>query len=293
MAVASAQPGIRRVEQIMGMPIVVDCRDSWADGEVLDELFGWFRTVDRTFSTYKPESEISRIAAGDLAVEHASDDVRAVLARCDRLRDETDGYFDARAGGQLDPSGLVKGWSVERGARTLAEAGLRNYAINAGGDVRVSGGAYPEPVWRVGIQHPRLRDRLAAVVECSDLAVATSGAYARGEHVLDPHSGRAPTGILSVTITGPDLAVADAYATAAFAMGADRAPEWTARLPRGYEALTILADDTVLRTGGFRAPAATTARSLASRRRPDRSRSRAARGTRRRGSDRDRTPARS
>jgi thiamine biosynthesis lipoprotein len=251
MAVALAQPVIRRVEQIMGMPIVVDCRDSWADDVVLDRLFDWFRSVDQTFSTYKPESEVSRIAAGELAVEECSDDVRAVLAWCERLRDETDGYFDARAGGQLDPSGLVKGWSVERGARILADAELRNYAINAGGDVRLSGGAYPDPVWRVGIQHPHLRDRQAAVVECSDLAVATSGAYARGDHVIDPHTGRAPTGILSVTITGPDLALADAYATAAFAMGPDRAPQWTALLPRGYEALTILADDTVLRTGGF------------------------------------------
>jgi thiamine biosynthesis lipoprotein len=56
--------------------------------------------------------------------------------------------------------------------------------------------------------------------------------------------------VLSVTITGPDLATADAYATAAFAMGA-RAPEWTASLPSGYEAMTILADDRVLSTPGF------------------------------------------
>jgi FAD:protein FMN transferase len=68
--------------------------------------------------------------------------------------------------------------------------------------------------------------------------------------VLDPHSGAAPTGILSVTITGPDLATADAYATAAFAMGGRRATNWTARL-RGYEAMTILDDGRVLSTPGF------------------------------------------
>src|SRR5262249_54215153 len=77
----------------------------------------------------------------------------------------------------------------------------------------------PEPRWRVGIQHPHVRDKIAAVVEGNDVGVATSGAYARGEHVVDPHTGRPPTGVLSVTIVGPELATADAYATAAFALG--------------------------------------------------------------------------
>ena len=152
-------------------------------------------------------------------------------------------------GGQLDPSGLVKGWAVDRGADILAAAGLRNFAINAGGDIRLAGGALPEREWRVGIEHPLEHDRVAAVVAIRDAALATSATYARGEHVFDPHTGRPPTGVLSVTITGPDLATADAYATAAFAMGA-AGPAWTARL-RGYEALTILADRRVLSTAGF------------------------------------------
>jgi thiamine biosynthesis lipoprotein len=107
----------------------------------------------------------------------------------------------------------------------------------------------PEPLWRVGIQHPLLRDRVTAVVTAGDLAIATSGAYARGDHVLDPHTGRPPRGVLSVTVVGPDLATADAYATAAFAMGT-AGPHWTARL-RAYEAMTILADRTVLSTARF------------------------------------------
>src|SRR5439155_16635735 len=139
---------------------------------------------------YKLEKKLSRIARGELHVDEASSDVRDVLARCEQLRKETDGYFDAYARGTLDPSGLVKGWSVDRGARILDEVGVRNYAINAGGDIRLNGGAYPEPVWRVGIQHPHLRDQLAPVVEGTGMAVATSGAYARAEHVLDPHTRR-------------------------------------------------------------------------------------------------------
>src|SRR5581483_11560044 len=139
--------------------------------------------------------------------------------RCDALREETGGYFDARAAGSLDPSGYVKGWAVDRGVALLESAGLRNFAVNAGGDIWLAGGALPDFEWRVGIEHPERHDSIAAVVEVRDGAVATSGAYARGEHVLDPHTGAAPRDVLSVTITGPDLAVADAYATEAFAMG--------------------------------------------------------------------------
>ena len=126
----------------------------------------------------------------------------------------------------------------------MQESGLDEFAISAGGDMRVVG-----PAWRVGVQHPLAGNKVAAVFEADDLAIATSAAYARGDHVLDPHTGRAPAGVLSVTIVGPELGTADAYATAAFAMGAG-GPQWTARLS-GYEAMTILADETVLTTGGF------------------------------------------
>lgn len=235
---------MHRVEQIMGMPIVVEIRDDGADPRLFDDVFDWFRWVDETFSTYKPDSEVSRIARGELAVEDAHPDVAAVLVRCDELCAETNGYFDARAGGELDPSGFVKGWSVDRAADLLDAAGVEEYAVSAGGDMRVRG------EWRVGIQHPLERRAIAAVVEARDLAVATSGEYTRGQHVIDPHTGEAPEGVLSVTVTGPDLATADAYATAAFAMGSRVAPHWVARL-QGYGAMVILSDERVLSTPSF------------------------------------------
>ena len=125
-----------------------------------------------------------------------------------------------------------------------------NYSINAGGDILVRGRALPGGAWRIGIRHPELAGEVAKVVEAHDLAVATSGSYERGTHILDPHTGAPPEGALSVTVTGPELGTADAYATAAFAMGLD-GPAWTARLAGGYEALTILADGRVLSTPGF------------------------------------------
>ncbi len=243
--------GSSRVEHVMGMPIIVDVRDETFSAAAVDDVFAWFRWVDATFSTFKPESEICRLDRGELAPEDAHPDVRAVLDRCDELCTETGGYFDVRANTsrQLDPSGLVKGWAVDRAAAILDVAGATSYNVNAGGDIRLRGGALPEPVWRVGIQHPLERDRIAAVIETRDLAIATSGAYERGEHVFDPHTSLPPAGVLSVTITGPDLATADAYATTAFAMGT-RAAQWTATLD-GYEAMTILADGRVLLTQGF------------------------------------------
>ena len=115
--------------------------------------------------------------------------------------------------------------------------------------MRLAGRADPELEWRVGIQHPTATDKIAAVVAGNDLAVATSGAYIRGDHVVDPHTGASPREALSVTITGPVLADADAFATAAFAMD-EKGPAWTARLV-GYEAMTIMADGRVLSTSGF------------------------------------------
>ena len=243
-------PGVRRVEQIMGMPIVVDVRDEVGD-EPLVEVFAWLRFVDETFSTYKETSEISRLNRGELELADAHPDVREVLERSEELRVLTDGYFDVHAASPdvLDPSGYVKGWSVDRAAAILDGAGVENYAVSAGGDMRLRGRAVPEPVWRVGIQHPTHKDSVAAVVEGNDLAIATSGAYIRGDHVFDPHTHAPAQGLLSVTITGPELATADGFATAAFAMG-EASTEWLGRL-RGYEALAIRADGTALRTAGF------------------------------------------
>lgn len=253
-----ALPGTRRIEHVMGIPVIADVRDEEVDDEVLDEMFAWLVWVDETFSTYIDESEISRLNRGELALADAHPEVRAVLARCEELRGETDGYFDAHAASPdlLDPSGLVKGWSIERAAAILDTAGVRNYALNAGGDVCLRGRAVPSWNWRIGIQHPFEPDAVARVVETGDLAIATSGEYERGHHVIDPHTRRPPTGIVSVTVTGPDLGTADAYATAAFAMGYPRALHWTARLTGGYQALTIVADGHVLATPGFPAAAA-------------------------------------
>src|SRR4051794_24896039 len=235
------------IRHIMGMPIGIDVRDP--GGVDVEPAFEWLRQVDATFSTYRDGSEICRLDRGELTLAECRPEVDEVLTRCLALERATGGYFSVRPAGRLDPSGLVKGWAVDGAAERLSAAGAANFCINAGGDIVARGRPSPDRCWHVGVRHPEDRERLAAVVAVEDLAVATSGEYERGTHIRDPHTGQRPAGLLSVTVVGPDLATADAYATAAFAMGADGAA-WTATLT-GYDAMCITEDRQVLSTPGF------------------------------------------
>ena len=218
----------------------------------LPDVFAWFREVDTRFSLYQPHSEMSRLARGEVRISDVHPDICTVLELCEDVRVSSGGVFDVkrhRPDGLLDPTGLVKGWSVDRAGMMLLAAGTDDWSINAGGDILTHGHPGPGREWRIGIQHPRRRDAIAFVIGGADLAVATSGTYERGEHIIDPRGPAVPHPILSVTVVGPDLALADAYATAAFLMG-DQAARWLASLP-GYEGCVITADDRVISTPGM------------------------------------------
>lgn len=252
---------MRRAEPQWGTVISVDVRDP-IDARVLDDLFAWFRRVDDLFSTWKSETEISRIANGELEPCEAQPEVQAVLVACAELKRDTNGAFDIEVARRLetlqpgqavvDPSGYVKGWAVEEGARLLGDAGARNFSIGAGGDVVVRGRPDPgdgESTWRVGIRHPWEPEHVSMVLGLRDFACATSGRYERGDHVLDPRDGRAVTDLMSTTVIGPDLGVADAYATALMVLGAEGLP-WLVTKP-GYDAAVITSDRRVVLTPGL------------------------------------------
>ena len=239
----------RAVQQIMGTAIGIDVRDPAIPSSTLDPVFAWFRGVDERFSPYKPDSEVSRLIRGEIDEADVSTELGDVLGLCEAIRQLTGGYFDIRRhrpDGRPDPTGLVKGWSVERAATMLDMAGAGDFSINAGGDVVARGEAEPGKPWRVGIRHPREADKVAAVLTVRDLAVATSGFYERGEHIVDPHTGAPPDGLLSLTVVGPSLTYADAYATAAFAMGRE-GMAWVDG-QSGYGAYAITADDRAIWT---------------------------------------------
>jgi FAD:protein FMN transferase len=232
------------VEQIMGMPISVHVRaeaHTPAVARAVAAVFDELRAVDRMFSTYRPDSQISELNRGQLRLADSDPLVREVLDLCEEARRRTDGYFDAMLPGpegrvRLDPSGLVKGWAVERAGRLLADREVADFSINAGGDIVFQSGP-DQPDWRVGVEDPAAPDRLLAALPVRTGAVATSGTGRRGAHILDPHTGRSAVEVTSVTVVGPSLTWADVYATAAVARGAGGI-RWLADLT-GYQALIV------------------------------------------------------
>jgi thiamine biosynthesis lipoprotein len=245
---------VRHVEQVMGTVVSIDIADDLPESrlrELIASTCDWLHEVDARFSTYKEDSEVSRLRRGAVQPADCSADLRLVLDRCADLWRETDGYFDAYATGPLDPSGYVKGWSVEVASARLAEAGSTRHHINAGGDIRMRGHGPDDRPWRVGIRHPWQADKLAWVLAVAEGAVATSGTYERGAHVWNPRTGKAAAGLRSVTVAGPDLAVADAYATAALAMGEPGLAWLAKRVAEGYESAAVTEDGRAFTSPGL------------------------------------------
>jgi FAD:protein FMN transferase len=210
---------MKEMRLIMGMPITVEVTDQNAAQRDLDDVFAYFAYVDDTFSTYKETSEISRLNRGELTEDECSQDVRTILALAEQTRRETDGYFDIRRDGAFDPSGIVKGWAVQNAADLLAECGFRDFYVDAGGDIQVSGTRQGNP-WRAGIRNPFDRREIVKVLALRDCGVATSGTAVRGQHIYNPHKPGEPIhDVISLTVVGPNVYEADRFATAAFAMG--------------------------------------------------------------------------
>jgi thiamine biosynthesis lipoprotein len=218
-----ARPGHVRVERLMGTVFSFDVRDPQVPEPILDAICARLRAIEDRFSPFRSESELRRLWRGEIEEAACSPEMRRVLALADSLAQRTDGAFDARrwrADGQPDPTGLVKGWAAEVAATSLREAGAANFALNAGGDVVIVGEASPGQAWRVGLRDPSDASRVVATLAVRGMGVATSGLYERGDHIRDPRNGAvSQSPWLSMTVAGPDLALADAYATAALVLG--------------------------------------------------------------------------
>jgi thiamine biosynthesis lipoprotein len=244
------------VEQIMGLPFSIHIRGPAAPAastaELVREVFADLRHADALFSTYRPESQISRINAGTLDLADADPLVHEVHLLAEFAASRTDGLFsillpDADGAVRLDPSGIVKGWAAQRAFERLETLADQDICLNAGGDVVVSTGS-GGPAWRVGIEDPH-RTGILAVLACPHGAVATSGTAARGAHLIDPRNGSRPAALRQVTVTGPSLIWADIFATAAFVHGS-RALEWLGD-QHGYEGLVIDAAGSIASTPGL------------------------------------------
>jgi thiamine biosynthesis lipoprotein len=201
----------RRVEQIMGMPIQVEIKDSVIVPMEIDQVFDYFRKVDNDFSPFKDTSEVGKLNRG----EAVSREMEEILKLAEELKKETKGYFDiTRPDGTIDPSGIVKGLAIANASLMLKKFGYKHFFVDAGGDADIAG------EFRWGIKNPFNTKEIVKVLNLKDCGIATSGTYERGKHIYNPlkKSFDIPN-IVSLTVIGPNVYEADKFATPAFAMG--------------------------------------------------------------------------
>jgi thiamine biosynthesis lipoprotein len=172
----------------------------------LHEACAELHRIDDRFSTWKSDSELSRLRAGEL--DQPSDLMDQVYELSAHACDLSGGFFDPwKMPGGFDPTGLVKGWAAERALAILVRWGICGGLVNAGGDV----GVLPGEPYQVGVRHPWEPDALCAVITTTS-SVATSGVYERGSHLTNPFGG--DIAAVSATVVGGRLALSDALATA-------------------------------------------------------------------------------
>lgn len=220
---------VSRLETVMGTVVTIDVYPRPGVGgeqigalrQRIDEACAVLHRADEVFSTWRPDSPVSRLRRGEIAVGESPAEVADVAAACAAARDLSGGWFDPWAmPGGFDPTGYVKGWAAERALAALAPTdAVAGAMVNAAGDIASSGALPTGQPFRIGISDPAAPRRLAGIVELTG-SIATSGGYERGPHLVDPHSGRPTTRVASASVTGPDLGLADALATALAVAGA-------------------------------------------------------------------------
>lgn len=241
---------MRKQAMIMGMPITINIVDRNAKEKDIEEIFSYFCHIDNIFSTYKQDSDITKINNKTISVNQAAEEVKYILALAKQTKQETQGYFDVYHNNTLDPSGIVKGFAIFQGAEKLRSKGYKNFFIEIAGDIEINGTNGKDEAWKVGIENPFNRKEIIQVLNLTNQGIATSGTYIRGNHIYNPKKNIPATDIASITIIGPNVYDADRFATAAFAMGKQGLP-FIEQLS-GFEAYMIDNNQRAYYTSGFK-----------------------------------------
>ena len=237
---------------IMGMPITIEIvGDTDRERNAIESAFVFFEAVDARFSTYKTDSEITHFNQGLHNSTELSSEMKEVLSFADETKLATHGYFDSKnPQGLTDPSGIVKGWSIHKVATELRSLGIKNFSIEAGGDIEMSGTNGNGEIWKVGIRNPFNTKEIVKRVQLHNAGIATSGTYIRGAHIYNPHNLEKPIHeLVSLSVIGPNAYEADRFATAAFAMGSDGI-QFIESL-EGFEGYMITKDGQAIFTSNF------------------------------------------
>ena len=242
---------IKQTRDLMGMTINVEIVDSGAKDTDLDIVFSYFESVEKRFSVFREDSEITLFNNKEISLDQLSDEIKTVFTLAEETKSLTNGYFDILTSeGKYNPSGIVKGWAIYNASRLLFEKGFKDFYIEAGGDIQAYGLNALGKKWSVGIQNPFDISQIVKVIYLKDKGVATSGTYKRGQHIYNPHCSDIPlTDIVSISVIGPNVYEADRFATAAFAMG-DKGIDFIEDLV-GFEAYMIDRNGIATQTSGF------------------------------------------
>jgi thiamine biosynthesis lipoprotein len=204
----------------------------------------FFAHVDVVFSPYRPLTEVALYRSGLAGPGPHTREFDEVLDACRDLRALTRGAFDPwSVPGGYDPSGYVKGWGAGRASEILGAAGFGDHLVNASGDLCCHGDEDPGSGsgWPIGILNPHAPTEVVQVVSLRNESMATSGRYERGDHVIDPATGRPAVGVDSATVVGPDSGSADALASAAMVHGL-ASVEWLDALGPGWSLHVVVGE---------------------------------------------------
>jgi thiamine biosynthesis lipoprotein len=242
---------MKQTEALMGTTITIETADPFAAKNDLDKVFSYFESVEKKFSVFKQDSEITLINNGTIKQYDWSKDMNLVFELSEKTKHETKGYFDIMTpDGRYNPSGLVKGWAIYNASKLLKVRGYRNFYVEAGGDIQAYGLNSQGELWSVGIKNPFNIQQIVKVVFLKNNGIATSGTYIRGQHIYNPRDNISPLHeIVSVSVIGPNIYEADRFATAAFAMG-QQGILFIENL-NGFEGYMINKDGLATQTSGF------------------------------------------
>jgi FAD:protein FMN transferase len=224
---------VSKINQRAGTPVVVG-DDTF---RVIEKSIWAGVTSGGTFDiTFQSMSDLWKF--GDAAEERPRLPTPADVAARRKLVDYRKLVLDARAhsvkvpsGMQIGLGGIAKGYIVDAAAAVLHGAGLRDFLVQAGGDLYGAGRKPDGSPWVSGIQDPRgLHGRYFAMIELENHAFSTAGDYARSyivdgkryHHIIDPRTGYPATASRSVTVWAPDAFVADAIDDSVFILGPEK-----------------------------------------------------------------------
>ena len=223
---------------LMDTFVRIEIRDELQESrkeEAINKAFKRMEELSGKFDYFKKESELAKINGlkkGETLT--VSDDMLSILGFSRKMHDETNGAFDVTVlssrgpsiwavnaeektisfnedGVKIDLSGVAKGYIVDEGVKSLRQSGIKKAIVNAGGDMYCAGKA------RIGIRDPRDKEKIIGFFDAENTGIATSGAYERPGHIIDPRTGsRVKERLKSVTVTAKNCQKADALATALF-----------------------------------------------------------------------------